>query len=190
MVYLPFAQSPVAAVTVVARTDGDPLRYVPAARSAVAAVDPVLPLNEVAPLARLMDAALSAQRFRGVLLGVFAALGLLIAALGVYAVTAQGVGERTREVGIRMALGATSQSVVRLLVLEAMTWVGVGIAAGVVVSRLAGVAIRKLLFGAGGVDAAAVFAVVAVLAAVAAVAAWLPVRRAAAIPPSVALSAE
>lgn len=190
LVYVPFAQSPVSVVTVVVRTDGDPLRYVAAARAAVAAVDPMLPLNEVAPLPRLMRTALSAQRFRGILLGVFATLGLLIAALGVYAVTAEGVGERTREVGSRMALGATAQGVVRLLVLEAMARVGVGIAAGLAVSRLVGVAIRKLLVGADGVDAASVVAVAALLALVAAVAAWLPVRRAAAIPSSVALSAE
>ena len=188
--YLPYAQNSFPLVSFVVRATSSPAQLAGPLRDAIWSVDPNLPLDDIVPLEQLLDVSLSAPRFRTVLLFIFAVVGLVIASLGVYAVTAHSVAERTREVGIRMALGASGGSVVRLLVLDAMTWIAVGLATGVLAALAMGSAIRGLLYDATGADAESLAAVSALLALVALVAAYLPVRKAASLAPTSALAAD
>ncbi|HKG90269.1 MAG TPA: ABC transporter permease [Gemmatimonadaceae bacterium] len=189
-IYLPYAQTNTGTVSLVVRTASAPAGLAPAVRQAVWSLDRDLPLDAVLPLERLMDDSLSKQRSRAVLLSLFAAVGLALASLGLYGVTSHTVAERTREVGIRMALGATGPSVGRLLVLDAMRWVAVGLLVGAALARAAGAAIQGLLFRSSGADPLTLLGAALVLALVALVAAYLPARRAARLVPASALGGE
>jgi ABC-type antimicrobial peptide transport system permease subunit len=120
----------------------------------------------------------------------FGLLALAIAALGLYAVTAYGVAQRTQEIGVRMALGAAGGSVIRLVVTQSLGATAAGVLAGVVIALGLGRAVSALLFDVRPADAASVGGAIAVLLVVAAAAAWLPARRAASIDPMVALRSE
>jgi hypothetical protein len=132
--YVAYAQNSasVSAATLVVRTTGPPENAVAAVRAAVLEVDPDLPLEGVGPVGQFMSNTLGPDRFRGTLLGLFAALGLLLATVGIYGVTACAVEERTRELGVRMALGAGARGVWWLVVGQAVKTVACGAFAGAV----------------------------------------------------------
>ena len=187
MLYLPYAQVPMATVTLVLRAEGEPGRHAAAVRGAIWAIDPNLPIPEVTPLAQNREAQAAGPRFRALLLATFAAVALLLAALGVYGVMAFAVAQRTREIGVRMALGARPAAVARAVLARgfALTMAGLvlGLAASVVVGRLA----ASLLYETSPNDAPTLGAVAVVVAATAIVATWLPSRRATRVDPVRAL---
>ena len=131
--YQAYAQNNPATVPIglVIRTAPDPLTVVSAVRAAVFAVDPDLPMHRVATLESFLSDSLNAQRFRATVLMLLAGLGLLLAAVGIYGVTARGVAERTREFGVRVALGSQPRDVVRMVVAQALQAVVVGAVAGI-----------------------------------------------------------
>jgi putative ABC transport system permease protein len=177
-------------MTVAVRTSGDPLGIAPALRKSIAGIDPAQPVYDVESLEQALAASVSARRFNLFLLGTFAAAALLMAIVGVYGVIAYSVTQRTKEIGIRMALGAQRGSVVRMVVRKGMTIGLWGIAAGLGgaygLTRLMG----SLLYGVAPNDAAT-FAVVAItLAATVALASWAPASKAALVDPLVALRHE
>ena len=183
MLYLPYAQVPVPTVTLVLRADGGPERFAAAVRGIIWAIDPNLPVPEVTPLASNREALAAGPRFRALLLACFAGVALLLAALGVYGVMAFAVAQRTREIGVRMALGARPAAVAREVLARglALTAVGVGIglAASVALGRLA----ESLLYETSPSDAPTLAAVALLVAATALVATWLPSRRATRVDP-------
>ena len=185
--YIPFAQRPVADLTLAVRTSGDPLRLISPIRAAVRALDPDQPLSSTAAMSDIVAASVQQPRDRTTLVGVFALVALLLAAIGVYGVIAYGVNERTREIGVRVALGADAADVVRLIIRGAlgMTLVGValGLAGGLAASRVLG----SLLFGVTSTDVATFVGASVVILGVAALASWLPARRASRVDPVVAL---
>ena len=185
--YVPFAQRPVSNLTLAVRTGGNPIRLINPIRAAVRALDPDQPLSSVATMSDIVAASVQQPRDRTTLIGVFAFVALLLAAIGVYGVMAYGVNERTREIGVRVALGASASDVVRLIVRGAlgMTLVGVviGLAGAFMASRLLG----SLLFGVRATDLATFVGAAVVIFGVAALASWLPARRAARVDPAVAL---
>jgi putative ABC transport system permease protein len=134
--------------------------------------------------------ALSRERLLSILASFFGALALLLASVGLYGVVAYGVVRRTREIGIRLAIGATRRSVIRLIVGETMTVVACGVLLGVVAAAAASRLVRNQLFGVSPGDSLAIAAAVAVLLAVAVVATGLPARRAARVDPVTALRCE
>jgi putative ABC transport system permease protein len=188
--YLPFAQNAGPWVNVVARTTGDPALLERALRAAVRSVDPLLAFDEVAPLERLVSESLSEQRFRALLLGLFAALGLVLATVGVYGVTSFLVAERTREMGVRIALGARSADVVRLVLADSARDVGAGIAVGVAATFVLAVGLEGLARDLARIDVATVAGVSALLAGVAFAATVAPAVRAGRVPPMRALRGE
>ncbi len=169
---------------------GNPLALTGAVRAAVLAVDPELPVFDV----RSMDAALSetlaTRRLSVVLIGLFSGLALLLAALGLYGVLAYAVAQRTREIGIRLALGAAPGNVFRLIVRRGMGMVATGLALGLLATLALTRLLASFLFGVGANDPATLGSVALTLAAVAFLACWLPARRAMRIEPIAALREE
>lgn len=181
--FLPWRQSSDSRMDVLVRTSGDPAALGPALRDAVARIDPRLPVTRVRTLEQAMSEALSARRFVMLLLAAFALSATALAAVGIYGVMAYVVGQRRREIGIRVALGAERGQMLRRVVGEGLANVGVGLALGVVSAlSLTGV-LRSQLYGLEPTDPLTFALATASLVLVAALACLLPARRAATLDP-------
>jgi putative ABC transport system permease protein len=174
----------------VVRTRGDAAAIIPAIREAVQSVDPDLPVFNVETMDERVSSALSRMRFGTILLGAFAAAALLLAGIGVYGVMAYSVAQRTREVGIRMALGASAADVLRMVLRQGLLIVLFGVAAGVVGATALSRVLEGLLYDVRAVDPVSFSVMAAVLVASAAIACYLPARRATRVEPSAALRSE
>jgi putative ABC transport system permease protein len=174
-------------LALIVRTAGDPLHMAPAVTAQVWAIDKDQPVHDVLAMDHVVDDTISQRRFNMLLLAIFAATALVMAAVGIYGVLAYAVSRRTQEIGIRMALGAQTRDVLRLIGREGFVLVvvgiGIGLAGALALTRL----MRSLLFGVSPTDATTFAAVPALLAAVALAACYLPARRAARVDPTVAL---
>ena len=155
-------------------------------RTEFAAIDPSVPV-EFSTLRSRVSALASRPRFQATLISLFAAMGVLLATIGLYGVMALLVTQRTREIGVRMALGSTPSAVARLVIRRAALWALGGAAAGVLGSLFAGRALESLLSEARATDPATLAVVVILLFAIALAAAWVPARRAARVDPMTAL---
>jgi putative ABC transport system permease protein len=188
--YYPYSQYGVSSIYYMVRANAGPERLVASVRSAIRAVDPNAPIVWVKPMEQIMDESLWQRRLWGVLLVVFAALALVLAAVGIYSVLSYVVGQRTREIGIRMALGAQKTTVLRMVLRAGLGMVlagsAVGLTGAVLLSRL----IRSLLYGVSATDPVTLALVPSFLAVVALAACYLPARRAASVDPLVALRQE
>jgi putative ABC transport system permease protein len=190
MIYVPLAQSSSLAMAVVARTKGDTAALAASLGKAVRAVDPDVPAFAVRTMDEIVAASTAARRFAIRLVGGFAALALLLAAIGIYGVMAYLVGQRTREIGIRVALGAHRRWVVQMIVARAVVLVMTGVVIGGAASLVATDLIAEALFGIAPWDPWS-FATIAILLTLTAVAASAaPALRAARVDPIVALRAE
>ena len=188
-IYLPYEQHPVDAFTVAVRTsDGN--ASIPTLRHDVAGLDPLLPLANIERLVALVDASLAGRRFTMLVLLAFAAIAVALSVIGVYGVLAYLVAQRRREIGLRLAIGASPADVVWLFVREGAALTLIGLAAGLAGALAAGRWISALLFGVTPADPVTLAIVVCALAVAAACATYLPARRAADVDPSDALRAE
>ena len=177
-------------VDLVTRTKTPPAELAGALRAELRPVAPNLPGGDFRLLTGLVDKAVSPRRFVVWLLGGFAAFAVVLASLGIYGVVAYSVGQRTQEIGIRMALGASAAGLQARIVGRTLGLAAVGMAVGTAVSWAAARALTGLLFGVTATDPATFGGMLALLTAIAAAASWLPARRAARIDPAVALRAE
>jgi predicted permease len=189
-VYIPHTQLAVGLMTFVIRTPGEPLSLAPEVGAAVRAIDPELPLADVRAMSEVVDQTLARPRIVGVLVGVFALMALLLAAVGVYGVMAFSVAERTREIGVRMALGATPRSVFRLVLTRALRLSGLGVGAGIAGASALTRGLESLLYETAPLDPATFGATSLVLVAVAIAASYVPARRGTRIAPVEALRIE
>jgi putative ABC transport system permease protein len=189
-VYLPHAQWSDAYVQLVMRTTNEPSAIVNAARREVHALDKELPIYRVATMRELVSASVAQRRFTLTLVAVFAALALLLAAIGIYGVVSYTVTQRTQEIGIRLALGAQTRDVLRLVIGQGMKLALLGVAAGVVGAAGLTQWMQGMLFGIAATDPLTFGLTAAALAGVALLACWLPARRAARVDPLVALRYE
>jgi putative ABC transport system permease protein len=189
--YLPRSQLPTAMMSVVIHTRvSDPATLTSAIRGQLTNIDPAIPLNNVRVFDQYISRSLARPRFNAFLLSIFAGSALLLTAIGIYGVMAYSVAQRTNEIGIRIALGASQSNIFKLVIGQAMTLVAIsvvlGLAGAFAVTRLLG----SMLFGVGAWDPITFGAIVFLISLVAFLAAWLPARRAARVDPIVALRAE
>jgi ABC-type antimicrobial peptide transport system permease subunit len=190
-VYLPVTQFPYPRLTLVVRVaGGDPGGVVPVIRKTVREVNPAATINDVRTMESVVSVSLARQRFQMTLIGTFAVLALVLATVGLYGVLALIVGQRRREIGVRLALGATPRAVVRMLLGEGARMAAVGVVLGLAGALALTRVLRSLLYGISSTDAATFVAAAVFVAAVALAATWVPARRAARVDPRTALASE
>ena len=192
MIYFPQAQDIATRrlMTVAIRTSSNPEHVIGAARSEIRRMDPQLPISKLQTFDQLRSERTASERFNALLVGAFAAVALALAALGIYGVMSFAVAARTREIGVRMALGASQGMVLRDIVRGALVTVGIGAALGILVAMPLMQLIRGLLFGVEPEDPFTVAAVATLLIGVGLLAAWIPARKAAHVDPVRALRYE
>ncbi len=185
--YTPFRQNEWQSTYLLLRARGDPRGLVAPARELISALDAELAVTDIRTMRERFDEAIGAPRFRSLLFTAFGVLGLLLAAIGLYAVTATIVAERTREIGVRMALGARTRTVIGGIVAGAMRTAAAGLAAGAIAALLITQLLRGLLFELSPLDVPTYLAAAVLLLGTSLLAAWLPARRAALADPMRAL---
>ena len=181
--FTPYAQRTSRTIRLIVRTNGDPMAMASAVREQVRALDPNLPLAEATPLAEVVSRSVARPRFYTSLLTLFAAVALILSATGIFGVMSYAVAQQSKEIGIRMALGARAADVLRSIVGRAVGLAAVGVLAGVIAALALGGIIRSQLFGVTVFDPATLATVIAVLLGSAALASLLPASRAARIDP-------
>ena len=176
-VYIPYLEDPSFATTLLVRSTVPPAQIAPLLRREIQMAAPDLSLANVRALDDVVQQSMAAPMFGAVLVSVFAAAALVLAAVGVYGVCAFGVSARRREIGIRLALGATSHNIILLFLMQAAWAIGLGLVAGLAGALLLGRLVATMMFGVTATDAATFATAVALLVAVTLVATYLPVRR-------------
>ncbi len=189
-VYLPMQQEPARSMAFTVRTQGDPLPLARAVREQVLAVDSLQAVYNFRSMEQLLDEFVAQPRFNMVLLGIFAGLALVLAAVGIYGVISYSVTQRTHEIGVRMALGAQRADVVRLILSHGLRLALVGLAIGIAGALASTRALSRMLFGVSTTDPVTFAGLSLLLIAVAAVASYVPARRAMRVDPMVALRYE
>jgi putative ABC transport system permease protein len=189
-VYFPLAQVPRRAMNVVVRAAGDREVLASAIRNEIRELDPLLPPPPVRPLGDIVGESVARSRFVTTLLGVFAAVALVLAAIGIFGLLSYTVAQRTREFGIRLALGARSADVLGMVVRRALIMAGIGLGAGLAGALLLTRFVRSVLYGVSPADPMTLALVILVLVATVVLASLVPARRAAAVQPTEALRYE
>jgi ABC-type antimicrobial peptide transport system permease subunit len=185
--YLPFTQRPLDFAQIVVRTAGDPLPVVNEVRAAARAIDPALAMNQPRALLDIVDASLGQRKLLMTVLGAFATLALLLATVGIYSVVAHAVGQRTTEIGLRRALGASNAAVLRLVTIDGLRPVVAGLAVGVVGVAVLGRLLATQLYGVSAVDPRVLAAAASTLGIVGLISCLVPARRATRIDSATAL---
>ena len=189
-IYVPFVQNPFWAADIAVRVHGNPSALSGALREQIRAIDSALPVAEVRPMAEVIGSSIAQPRFRTTLLSLFGAAALLLAAIGIYGVLAYTVAQQTREIGIRIALGANPGKVLRLVLGRGLRLAGFGTAIGILAALMLTQLLNSLLFGVSATDPVTFAAVAGLLLGVALLACYVPARRAMRVDPMVALRYE
>lgn len=185
--YEPYRQASLPDMILTVRTLSDPQRLAPALREAVLEIDPTQPISRIIPMAQYVSDAVGTPRLSALLLAAFGTTALLLAAVGIYGVISFSVMQRTREIGVRIALGAAGRNVMWAVVGQAVVLASVGIAVGISSALALNSIMQRMLFDITATEPSAYLAVSALLMAIAALAAYVPAQRATRIDPSVAL---
>jgi predicted permease len=186
-VYVPIMQVPYTNLSILVRTNASPASLAPSLRAIVRELDHDVPVYSVQTMEERVTSSIGSQRFYATLIAIFAAVALVLSAVGLYGVIAYAVSQRTHELGVRVALGATGDRITRMVVGEGLRLTAAGAILGIAGSLLAGRLIATLLFGVTAVDPMTLAGVITVLAIVATLASWLPARRAARVDPLIAI---
>jgi predicted permease len=190
VIIIPFAQIPWPSASIGVHTAGDPALVFHSIAAAVHSVDPQIALADPYTLDQIKHRNLGSDRFIMTLMGAFAFIALLLAAVGIYGVMAFSVAQREHEIGLRMALGASRGNIVQLVLKEALVLAAVGLGLGLIGAFFVGRALHSALYGIGSLDYTAIAAVSTVLLGASLIASWLPARRAASVQPMKALRAD
>ncbi|MGH9521800.1 MAG: FtsX-like permease family protein, partial [Terriglobales bacterium] len=190
VIFTPLLTPAVTQATVLVRTSGPPTQLAGNVRALVRSVDPNLPVYQIMSMRQLLDDNLAQQRIIATLSAFFAVLALVLSAIGLYGVLAYSVSQRTGEIGVRLALGATRGNIVRLILRDTAVMLAIGVSAGLVLTITSARLVRSVLFGVSANDIATIAAAVSVLLVVAVAASIVPTRRAIRIDPMAALREE
>jgi predicted permease len=190
MTYAIHSGNPQRALTVIIRSDGDVMALASPVRAAMRAIDPSLPIPRPRTLNEVIGASLNQRRFNMTLLIVFAGIALVLAVAGIYGTVAYAVAQRTQEIGIRVALGATTGEVLRLVLYDALKPVAAGLVLGIAAALALTRTLASLVYGISATDAVTFVTLPLLLAVVAIFASWLPAMRAARVDPITALRAD
>lgn len=185
--YVPYPQIPPRSATLVLRTAGDPAALIPALRAMMRDIDPAIPLGTVRPMTTLVADRIAQPRFMATLLSWFASIAAILAVMGVYGLLAFSVTQRTREIGVRMALGAGRGAVVGMVVRQSLVVVGIGIVVGAAGGAALSQTVQSQLFAVEPGDPATIVVMAVVMLCASAVASYFPARRASRVDPVVAL---
>ncbi len=188
--YTPLPQRPWGTMSVLVKTAGDPMQVVSAVRSAVQSVDRDQPMTQVNSLEANLSSAVGQQRVSALLLGIFAALALVLAAIGIYGVTSYSVAQRSKEIGIRIAMGAQPRDVLRLILGFGAKLALIGVVTGIIAALALTQLMKTMLYGVDATDPLTLAAVSLALIAVTLLACYIPARRAMSVDPIIALRAE
>jgi putative ABC transport system permease protein len=188
--YSPYAQTPRRSMTLVARAKSDPSGLAPLVRNELAALDKDQPLFNVRTMEQVMANSIARQRFNMLLIAIFAVVGFLLASVGIYGVMSYMVTQRTHEIGIRVALGAQTRDILKMVIgqgmMLALIGVGIGLGAALLMTRV----MASLLYGVSATDPLTFLGVTVLLSVVAFLACFIPARRASRVDPMVALRYE
>jgi putative ABC transport system permease protein len=176
--------------TLVVRTKGEPTALTPSLRRIIAQVDPEQPVSQIRTMDEIVDLDVADRQQQMTLLGAFAGLALVLASIGLYGVLSYAVTQRSREIGLRMALGASASSVIRMIVGRGLALTGIGLAIGLITAWAATRAMKNLLYGVAATDPLTFAAVAALLGIIALIACWAPARRASRVDPITVLREE
>ena len=188
--YVPHSQQSWDFLTLVVRTSSDPMALAGAVRNEILAVDKEQPISSIQTMESLVSASVAQPRFYLLLLGIFAALALILAAVGIYGVLSYSVTQRMHEIGIRMALGAEPSDVIKLVVGHGMMLALIGVAIGLIAAFALTRLMSSLLYGVSATDPVTFAALALLLTAVAMLASYIPARRATKVDPMIALRYE
>lgn len=188
--YSPVPQRAWGTMSVLVKTSGDPMQIVPAVRSAIQSVDRDQPMTQVNSLEESLSSAVGQQRISAFLLGIFAALALVLAAIGIYGVTSYSVAQRSKEIGIRIAMGAQPRDVLRLILGFGAKLAFIGVFSGMIATLALTQLMKTMLFGIAATDPLTMGAVSLTLIGVTLLACYIPARRAMSVDPVIALRAE
>lgn len=189
-VYLPYWQGFLGTTSFVLKTTGDPAMAASAVRTAIADIDRNVPIHALKSMESVVNESVGGRAFQATLLMLFGAIAVILAGVGVFGVMANAVTERSKELGIRLALGASPASLQRTVLGSALRLVGAGVALGVPLAIAAGYALGDLLFGVGPQNPVVLAAAAALVVVIGIIAAWIPARRALGIDPAATLRAE
>jgi predicted lysophospholipase L1 biosynthesis ABC-type transport system permease subunit len=192
-VYVPFTQKvwpSMQTMRFAVRTAGDPIVATDALRRALSDVDPTLAMASVATLDALVGESVAPPRFATLAVASFTAIALVLACVGLYGAAAYGVSQRVREIGIRVALGASRSSILQLVMRRGLAVTAAGLTIGIVAAAVVALTMRRFLFNVSPVDPTTFVGAVALVIAVGLIAMYLPARRAAALDPLIALRRE
>jgi ABC-type antimicrobial peptide transport system permease subunit len=190
MMYVPYAQAPFWGANLVVRSTLSPTALVGTIRGVVRSIDKNLPITHVATIPEVLDASVAQRKFRTWLLGAFGVVALLLAAIGVFGVVSFSVASRTREFGVRVALGAAPTSIGRMILMEGLRLGGIGLGLGLAAALAFARFLKSELYGVTVYDPTTFFGSAAVLLAVAIFACYIPARRAMRVDPMIALRYE
>jgi putative ABC transport system permease protein len=190
MTYVVHTSAPQRALSLIVRTDGDAMALASSVRAAVQSVDPALPIARARTLEEVIGASLTQRRFNMTLLIVFAGIALVLAVAGIYGTVAYAVAQRTQEIGIRVALGATTGEVLRLVLADALKPVAAGLVLGMVAALGVSRALDRLVYGISTTDTMTFLTLPLLLGVIAMIASWLPALHATRVDPMIALRAD
>jgi putative ABC transport system permease protein len=189
-IYRTYRQAPRGYFALVVRSAGDPMSLARPAGAAVAAIDNDMPLTDVMPMSKVIGNSIIGIAYVSVMMGVIGVMALILAAVGVYGVMAFTVTERTYEIGVRMAFGAQTSDVMRMIIGRGVLLAGIGLAIGLPITLAITYALREWIFGIGAADPMTFGAIAGALLGAALVACWIPARRATRVDPMIALRYE